>query len=228
MQKSDKIYVIGDVHGCYKTLKSLLKKLPKNAKICFVGDLIDRGENSADVVELVISEGYFCTLGNHEYRLLKSECDFLKNKIPSDLSWFYQNGGEATFKSYLGRDDLRLKHVEFFKNLPIFLEFNELKDSQNRHLVVSHSAVGKMWGFRNNPNLKDDFRRHVISGRGDTHENKGIFNIFGHTPLNEPMITEHFANIDLGAAYRFKAKNPRLCAISYPDLEIFTQENVDF
>ena len=45
------MYIIGDVHGCYNTLMELIAKLPKDAKLCFVGDLIDRGPNSKDVVE---------------------------------------------------------------------------------------------------------------------------------------------------------------------------------
>ncbi len=52
MQKG--IWVIGDVHGEYKKLRSLLVKIPKDENICFVGDLIDKGEKSAEVVNLVI------------------------------------------------------------------------------------------------------------------------------------------------------------------------------
>ena len=36
-------YIIGDVHGHYQTLLSLVAKLPQDAKLIFVGDLIDRG-----------------------------------------------------------------------------------------------------------------------------------------------------------------------------------------
>ena len=38
-------YIIGDVHGCYDTLMALIAKLPEDAEIVFVGDLIDRGKN---------------------------------------------------------------------------------------------------------------------------------------------------------------------------------------
>ena len=50
------IWVIGDVHGEYEKLRSLLTKIPKDENVCFVGDLIDRGERSAEVVDLVISK----------------------------------------------------------------------------------------------------------------------------------------------------------------------------
>jgi len=50
----NQIYLIGDVHGCYKTLCALIDRLPRGAdsKICFVGDLIDRGNGSFEVVQL--------------------------------------------------------------------------------------------------------------------------------------------------------------------------------
>ena len=44
----ENIYIISDVHGCYKTLLALIDKLlnKKDSKIVFVGDLVDRGANS--------------------------------------------------------------------------------------------------------------------------------------------------------------------------------------
>ena len=52
------IYLIGDVHGCYKTMIALIEKLPKDAEICFLGDLIDRGQNSASVIQYVIDNNH--------------------------------------------------------------------------------------------------------------------------------------------------------------------------
>ena len=45
--------IIGDVHGEYDLLMKLTKKLPKGRKLCFVGDLIDRGPDSKKVVDFV-------------------------------------------------------------------------------------------------------------------------------------------------------------------------------
>jgi len=41
-----KHYIIGDVHGEYQTFLALVEKLPKDAKLVFAGDLIDRGSQS--------------------------------------------------------------------------------------------------------------------------------------------------------------------------------------
>ena len=44
-------YIIGDVHGHYDTLMRLVDRLPQDAELIFVGDLIDRGSQSAEVVD---------------------------------------------------------------------------------------------------------------------------------------------------------------------------------
>ena len=59
-------YIIGDVHGNFQTLKALISKLPKNSEIIFVGDLVDRGLNSKEVIEFIRINNYKCVLGNHE------------------------------------------------------------------------------------------------------------------------------------------------------------------
>ena len=56
--KMKKHYIIGDVHGEYTTLLALLEKIPKDSEIIFVGDLIDRGFRSREVVALVRKRGY--------------------------------------------------------------------------------------------------------------------------------------------------------------------------
>jgi len=42
---------IGDVHGCAKTLLALIKQLPKNRQVGFLGDLVDRGPDSVEAAE---------------------------------------------------------------------------------------------------------------------------------------------------------------------------------
>ncbi len=49
MFEHKQVYIIGDVHGCYTTLMQLIEQLPNKEKshLIFVGDLIDRGKDSA-------------------------------------------------------------------------------------------------------------------------------------------------------------------------------------
>ena len=63
-------YVIGDVHGHYNALMKLVKNLPSNAKLVFVGDLIDRGSQSREVIKFVRENGHLCVLGSHEKMMI--------------------------------------------------------------------------------------------------------------------------------------------------------------
>lgn len=77
--------VIGDVHGMYPELVQLLAKLgyavnsgtpvhPANRKLLFLGDMVDRGPNSIEVLRLVkkaVEAGHYALLGNHETKLIR-------------------------------------------------------------------------------------------------------------------------------------------------------------
>ena len=64
MTKNRRI-IIGDVHGHYDTLIALLDSIAPNNddRIYFLGDLIDRGPKSAEVVDLVMKNQYHCLRG---------------------------------------------------------------------------------------------------------------------------------------------------------------------
>ena len=226
---SEQIYIIGDVHGCFNTLLKLIDQFPNKEKsqICFVGDVIDRGPCSCETVELIIQNNYKMVMGNHERRLLSNKDFFLKNKIPFDTSWFYNNGGEETYRSYLIQSiNFREKHIEFLESIPVYLEFKDHKNQNGEHLVVSHSAVGKFWDKRNDDSLKEEFKKHVLSGRGDTMQVDGIFNVYGHTPVFEAKFYSNSANIDTGCVYNQEGYD-KLCALEFPSMKIYAQKNVE-
>ena len=108
--QSDKIDAIGDVHGMYDELLALIHKMgyvissggsvahPDNRKLLFLGDIIDRGPKSIEVLRFVkkaVQQGHYAILGNHESKLLKLLKDYrLGNAIApsfsSTLGTFYQ------------------------------------------------------------------------------------------------------------------------------------------
>ncbi len=115
---------IGDVHGHYNELMRLLEAIaPKsNDQIYFLGDLIDRGPQSAQVVELVINNKYNCLLGNHEQMLLAALSNGdMDNGIYE--SWLY-SGGMATVASYNGH--IPAEHIHWMKNLPLYLDLEDI------------------------------------------------------------------------------------------------------
>ena len=226
---SEQIYIIGDVHGCFNTLLELIKQFPKKEKsqICFVGDVIDRGLFSCDVVELIMQNDYKMVMGNHERRLLSNKFEFLNNKVPFDRSWFFGNGGEATYRSYLGQSvEFKQRHVDFLESRPVYLEFKDYKTQNGEHLVVSHSAVGNMWELRNDKYASEEFKRHLLSGRGDELQVSGIFNIYGHTPVREVKFYKNSADIDTGCVFN-EVGYDKLSALEFPSMKIYTQRNVE-
>ena len=56
--QAEKTYVIGDVHGCYHTLKALMQHIEHDARVIFVGDLCDRGLYTRQTIAFVIENGY--------------------------------------------------------------------------------------------------------------------------------------------------------------------------
>lgn len=229
----NQIYIISDVHGCYKTLKALINQFPnkENSKIVFVGDLIDRGASSCEVVKFIMDNNYDCVKGNHEEIFL----EFAPTKEDEDLSeskhWLFNCGGEETLKSYTCKDEY-YKQYDFIKTLPLYLEYKDYKTTDNRYLVVSHSAVGKVWNKRDSKDKFDieDFENHLLYSRYKNSNNKEIFNVFGHTIFPQPVINEYSAAIDLGCYHEkdeSKLPNPRLCALEFPSMKIFTQENIE-
>ena len=71
-----RLIAITDIHGEYEKLSSVLEKINpvKEDKIIFMGDYIDRGKKSKEVVDKVISMKNVCSceylIGSHEYALL--------------------------------------------------------------------------------------------------------------------------------------------------------------
>lgn len=116
--------IIGDVHGHYRSLMQLLEEiLPTDAdQIYFLGDLIDRGPHSAQVVEWVMQLGYPCLLGNHEQMLL----DAIGSGQVVDhslQSWLFA-GGHSTLESY--NNQVPQEHIDWMKALPTYLDLGDV------------------------------------------------------------------------------------------------------
>jgi len=128
------VAVIGDVHGCYYTLKQLVDKIKNkysNIKIFCVGDLVDRGNYSFEVIEFVIAEKINFTLGNHDYMF------YSNMREPFSLmakSWSY-NGAETTLTSYKDKLNQMDRHLDLINIAPLFYNLDDC--------FISHAGISK-------------------------------------------------------------------------------------
>ena len=148
-----KSVVIGDIHGCYDTFWKLLSKLPDDIdQIYSVGDLVDRGPKSKEVVQLCIDMGIKAVRGNHEDMFM----DFHMGIEEYDTNVFMINGGIKTIESYGGivtkqwnpysnvdydfiyetKHSIPEEHIEYFNNMPYFIETDDF--------ILSHAGIHPM------------------------------------------------------------------------------------
>ncbi|BAY27793.1 metallophosphoesterase [Calothrix sp. NIES-2100] len=124
-ETSQRRIVIGDVHGQYEGLMTLLAAIApaSNDQLYFLGDLIDRGPQSAQVVNFVKNNNYPCLLGNHEQMLL----NVLTGSSASNSamqSWLY-SGGQATIASYQ-EATIPQEHIDWLTTLPTYIDLGDV------------------------------------------------------------------------------------------------------
>ncbi|MBW4475912.1 MAG: serine/threonine protein phosphatase [Tolypothrix brevis GSE-NOS-MK-07-07A] len=117
--------IIGDVHGYYDALMILLQAIAPHSddKVYFLGDLIDRGSQSCQVINFVKENRYHCLLGNHEQMLLNiltSRCI-----TPEIMQSWLDKGGQATVASYQ-KGIIPHDHLEWLVSLPTHLDLGDI------------------------------------------------------------------------------------------------------
>lgn len=116
----------GDVHGQYDGLMHLLEAIAPagDDALYFVGDLIDRGAKSAQVVDYVRDHASGCVLGNHEQLLLDAFSNDGNNGVALH-AWLY-SGGQATLASYDGNVERLTDHVQWMRQLPLYIDLQDV------------------------------------------------------------------------------------------------------
>lgn len=119
-------FVIGDIHGCSKALRTLIECIAPQPEdeIVFLGDYVDRGPDSRGVIDQVIELQDRCRVvplrGNHEIMLMGVAFGGLN----SDM-WL-STGGKATVTSYGGSlDKIPPDHERFLRSLRPYYETAE-------------------------------------------------------------------------------------------------------
>jgi serine/threonine protein phosphatase 1 len=209
-----KIFALGDIHGCREKLHALLKRVRidfQNDILIFLGDYIDRGRYSREVVEDILQlrqdkKNVICLLGNHEQMFL----NYLDG-VEEDL--FLHNGGAFTLASYgistadnlmQRKKQVPYKHRQFFESLLPYYEAVQY--------IFVHAGLEPGISLKSQETETMIWIRHEFI---DTDYHFGKTVIFGHTPMTEPLITDNKIGIDTGAVYGGK-----LTCLELPEIKI--------
>nr|WP_255700131.1 metallophosphoesterase family protein [Jiella avicenniae] len=209
------VYAIGDIHGCIEALRRLETKIFEDAQptigtklLVYIGDFIDRGPDSAAVIDHLLSEppaGFrrLCLAGNHEAMLF----DLLEGRI--GIGDWLQFGGDNTLFSY-GFDFNYLTHEMRLGHEAVLEEFVTAFPPAHRQflsaLPVAFSTPRFLFthaGVRPGTPLADQTDHDLMWVRdrflnaGDHGLGKIV--VHGHTPASQPVQTPFRIGIDTGA-----------------------------
>jgi hypothetical protein len=227
--------VIGDVHGCVDELIALLQRLGYAVELegegerrraltraapgryaVFVGDLVDRGPSTPDVLRIVMAmvrEGQaWCVPGNHDNKFMR----WLQGRPVKITHGLEVSAVQMQAEPKAFNEDARV----FLEGLPHYLWLDR------GDLVVSHAGIKEhmightresvrhMCLFGDTDNERDHLgltiRYHWAADyRGDTHI------VYGHTPVSEVGWVNRTLCIDTGAVF-----GGALTALRWPEREI--------
>jgi len=197
---SDRRYfVVGDIHGCYLKLRKLLGRLDwtpgSDDLLIFLGDYIDRGPQSYEVVDTLAElagrySNVVALMGNHEDIFLR----FISGQLSPP---FYENGFSATLRNFSGQK-LTAEHLRFLRELLPFFETEQhifVHAGLQPGLPLASQNLEDMLWIRDDFLTSDyDFGRQVV---------------FGHTPFKQPFLAPGRLGLDTGAVYG----GPLTCAV---------------
>lgn len=205
-----RLIAIGDIHGRMRMLDGLIKQIEpqESDRLVFLGDYIDRGPESFEVVEYLIAlkQKYQNTIflrGNHEDFVMSF---FIGNQIDRNI-WLTQNGGEQTMASYRRNGEFLKVHRDFYESLSISWETDEYffcHAGARPGVPLDKQKPSDLLGIR------EPFLSSGVSF--------GKIIVHGHTIVHEPTIHNNHINLDTGAG----AFGP-LTAIELPSKRIWQQ-----
>ena len=202
------IYVVGDLHGCYRLLMQELEKIRFNFEqdllIC-TGDLVDRGSENLECISLLDQPWFLSVRGNHEEMCIKGREDVWIQDMHA------RNGGEWFYLLSTEKQD---ELSEIFSQLPLVIEI-QLEDKK---IGILHADIDiHDWnqfktniakGERKIPGLTSAYT-NALWGRGRIRHHskrygtvKNIDEVYlGHTIVKRHTQIDNCHYIDVGSSY---------------------------
>jgi len=114
-------FIVGDIHGCYSLLMEKLNEInfdTEKDRLFSVGDLIDRGKENEDCLELIYQKWFFPVIGNHELLMLGGV--FL-----GEYALWFKNGGNWILGDSFGGNDIEMYAKDINLLLPLAIEITD-------------------------------------------------------------------------------------------------------
>lgn len=202
-------FVVGDLHGHYDLLIAGLEKVAFDStvdRLFSVGDLIDRGPDSALCLRLLDEPWFFAVMGNHEWMMLHHDAEEGK-------SWF-RNGGDWWFTTDKAEQEALCALVE---KLPTLIVVGEGPTSGTSRFQVVHAELYQdgvitdvqLDALDNCPSSLAALAPHCLWGRSlfesryrrsHPENHPGLSPTYvGHSLLSEPLWLSSHCYIDSGA-----------------------------
>jgi len=214
--KGGRRIAIGDIHGCFQTFKALIATInpTQNDQIFILGDLIDKGKYSKEVVDYIINwqeKGYHFLVirGNHEQSFLTAyQCGF---------EFFVTYLEENQTDDFL--EDLE-KYLAFFSQLPYCFDLGDWLVCHTTFLINEQSLYRGMKGLfpRINFEIKDLRTKKQVVG----HFVETLEVIQKSIAQKSPIIL-----LDSGCVYKQNDGLGYLSAMDLDSYELIAQENID-
>jgi len=196
-----KTYAVGDVHGMFYMLEHALGWIREDAQdqdatVVFLGDYVDRGPRSAEVVTRLMegpddpAHRWVCLKGNHEDLLIKAVDSPSVGSLES-YNWL-NNGGSTTLDSYGGT--LPPEHIDWIRNLPLCYD--------DRRRVFVHAGIDPALPLYEQAPATMMWTRPTLEE--ELYADLGRCVVHGHTPLASLLPMYHpgrVLNIDTAACF---------------------------
>lgn len=190
-------YFIGDIHGCYKNFKNMLKHInfdPSTDMIYLTGDLVSRGPNSLEVLRLIKNyKKNICTvLGNHDLHLLQTY--FEQKNIKSS---------KYSFDTILHAPDAE-DLIFWLRHQPI------LYINVDKKIIMTHAGIHPYWNLHNTKKYATEIEQILQSHHPYLLFKKKIRKSLNKKTINIKKLRKIQKNTDVFTKMRYVYKNGQL------------------
>lgn len=162
--EAERLIVVGDVHGCLDELELLLKKAEPGPKdiLVYVGDLVDRGPYSAEVVHYVRAQQkswlgkVLCLLGNHEEKHIR----WRRHETTKRIDPTYKNPMKVARPEFLEiQNKLTDDDIAWMAELPSGIHIDRSFDLPRLPRLITHAGLieGKVWRQANKALIRNRY-----------------------------------------------------------------------